>query len=850
MSTALSGESAPRASGAAVIRVRGARVHNLCAVDVDIPRDQLVVVTGPSGSGKSSLAFDTLFAEGQRQFLESLAVNIRRRFDQLPRPEVDRVEGLPPTVCIDQRSGSPGPRGTVATATEIHDHLRLLMARVGQPHCPGCGDAIRQQTPAQIEQELLDLPDGTKLMLLAPRPPVMNDGLGAAIAQIRKAGLLRVRIDGELFELDAIPADLPEGPHRLEMVVDRIVTKPAAKSRLLESLRLALREGDDVVTVCVWEGSPGRDAWRELLFSTRHACPRCQISLEVIEPRTFNFHSPYGACPECGGWGLQRRDDAKAPEVVCQACGGSRLRPLARCVRLGGAPIHEITRLTVREAREFFQQLTFSSRQLPIAQPVLLELERRLGFLEQVGVPYLTLDRRADTLSGGEFQRVRLASSLGSGLCGVCYVLDEPSVGLHPRDNHRLVAALRGLQVLGNTLVVVEHDEAMMRQADWLIDIGPGAGSLGGRVLATGTLPEVIANPQSVTGRWLAPASPSSDPRNAGRGRALDRWLVLEGAQANNLRNLTVEFPLGCLVAVAGVSGSGKSTLIHDTLAPALQHAISGEGVRPGGFRELRGWDQVDKVILVDQSPIGRSPRSNPATYTGIYDPLRSLFAATREAKRRGFRASRFSFNAAGGRCEECQGNGVRKLEMNFLPDLFVGCSACGGTRFNRQTLAIRYRGKSIADVLAMSSSEALAFFENVEEIARPLRSLTDIGLGYLPLGQPATTLSGGEAQRLKLATELARRATGRTVYLLDEPTSGLHFEDVRRLLSVLHGLVDGGNTVMVIEHHLDVLAAADWLIELGPDGGTAGGELVAVGRPAEVATHPTSPTGRFLRVS
>lgn len=849
------------------IRVRGARTHNLQNIHVEIPHHRLVVITGVSGSGKSSLAFDTLLAEGQRQYVQSLSVYARQFFEQMERPDVDRIEGLQPTIAIDQRAAAANPRSTVATITEVYDYLRLLMARVGQVLCPACGTPIAQQTLAEIEQTIRNLPKETRVMILAPMVRGRRGAHREVLENIQKAGLVRVRIDGTVYPLDAVPSLAPQKLHDIEAVVDRIIIREGIEARLGESVRLAARHGEGVVLVLYQTAQDkADDRWQERLLNTRYACPRCGTSIGEIEPRTFSFNSPYGACPTCHGLGVKGDDpaarnganDDPAPSppsavgssplaVPCPDCGGSRLRAEARAVRLGGLAIHEITALSVAGAMEFFRGLTFEEEQQAVAQPIVAEILRRLEFLDRVGAEYLSLDRPADSLSGGERQRVRLATGIGSGLVGVLYLLDEPSIGLHPRDNYRLIASLRDLQQQGNTVVVVEHDEALMRASDYLIDIGPGAGRGGGRIVAEGP-PEAVAQKESsLTGAFLSGREIIPVPQTR-RRPAKTRALQLSGATAHNLQSIDVEFPLGLLVCVTGVSGSGKSSLVVDTLARALARKLHGAEARPAPYRSLRGVNLIDRLVEVDQSPIGRTPRSNPATYTGVWQDIRRLFAGTREARRRGFGSGRFSFNTKGGRCEACDGQGVRRIAMNFLPNLEVTCPVCHGARFNRQTLSIRYRDRSIADVLNMSVDQALEFFENIESIRRTLATLVDVGLGYLTLGQRSTTLSGGEAQRIKLATELSRGGSGHSLYILDEPTTGLHSADIRRLLVVLNRLVDQGHSVLVIEHHLDVIKSADWVIDLGPEGGSGGGRVVALGTPEQIAATPESYTGQYLR--
>jgi len=813
--------SAPR-----FIEIRGARVHNLADVDVRIPRDRLVVVTGPSGSGKSSLAFDTLYAEGQRRYVESLSAYARQFLDQMRKPDVDAIDGLSPAIAIEQRSAGRSPRSTVGTITEVWDHLRVLYARAGVPSCPDCDEPIASQTLASMAERVLALGEGARVEVLAP---VVRDRKGdhkRRLAGWARQGYVRARIDGEVRDLADDIALARGARHTIELVVDRLVAKESARARIQESLATAAKLADGLVRIDA--GAAG--AW---LLSERNACPSCGFSFPEIAPRSFSWNSPHGACPECEGLG-------------CRACGGTRLRREARSVRFAGASIDALAALPLADLARWLDAARVDPVRAAIAERVLREIRERLRFLEEVGLGYLSLERPAATLSGGESQRIRLATQVGASLLGVLYVLDEPSIGLHPRDHERLLASLLRLRDQGNSIVVVEHDEATIRRADHVIDMGPGAGAHGGRVVAQGTPAEIAACAGSLTGDYLA--GRRRVPLPASRREPGERFLELTGCRANNLKDVTLRVPLGLFTVVTGVSGSGKSTLVNDTLHRALAAALHGAEDAPGAHRALRGLEHVDKVVGVDQTPIGRTPRSNPATYTGAFDPIRRLFSQVPDARVRGYGPGRFSFNVKGGRCEACSGDGTLRIEMHFLPDLFVPCEVCGGRRYGRETLDIRYKGRTIAEVLGMSVEEGLDFFAHVGPVARPLQTLCDVGLDYLPLGQPATTLSGGEAQRIKLSRELARRDTGRTLYLLDEPTTGLHFADVERLLSVLAKLVELGNTVLVIEHHPDVIKTADHVIDLGPEGGAAGGEIVVEGPPETVARHPTSHTGRALR--
>ncbi|MBE3581825.1 MAG: excinuclease ABC subunit UvrA [Thermoanaerobacteraceae bacterium] len=929
------------------IVVKGARAHNLKNIDIEIPRDKLVVITGLSGSGKSSLAFDTIYAEGQRRYVESLSAYARQFLGQLDKPDVDYIEGLSPAIAIDQKTASHNPRSTVATVTEIYDYLRLLFARVGRVHCPRCGRAIAPQTVSQMVDRLLAYPQDTRLQILAPVVRGRKGEYRSLLEEIRRNGYVRVRVDGELRETsEEIRLDKNK-KHTIEVVVDRLKIRPGIERRLADSLETALKLADDVALVEVEGGE-------DLLFSAKFACPDCGFSLPEVAPRLFSFNSPYGACPVCTGLGtsmevdpalvipdptLTLREGAIAPwgrgangylqmlECVaehygfsldepvrnlkpehvqvllygsgrerirfrytnrfgehrsyeasfegvipnlerryqetesewsraeieefmskkpCPACQGSRLKPEALAVRVGGKNIYEVTRLSVAEAREFFDGLDLTERERIIARQILKEIRSRLQFLIDVGLDYLTLDRPTSTLSGGEAQRIRLATQIGSQLVGVLYILDEPSIGLHQRDNARLIATLKHLRDLGNTVIVVEHDEETMREADFIIDIGPGAGAHGGQVVVAGPLNEVMACPHSLTGQYLS--GQRRIPVPAVRRKPTEKWLEILGAREHNLKDIDVRFPLATFICVTGVSGSGKSTLVNEILYAALAQKLNGARTAPGRFREIRGIEHLDKVIAVDQAPIGRTPRSNPATYTGAMDDIRSLFAATPEARARGYKPGRFSFNLKGGRCEACRGDGIIKIEMHFLPDVYVPCEVCKGKRYSRETLEVKYKGKSIADVLDMTVDEAVEFFSAIPRLHRRLSTLQDVGLGYIKLGQPATTLSGGEAQRVKLATELARRSNGRTLYILDEPTTGLHMADVHRLLTVLQRLVDAGNTVVVIEHNLDVIKSADYVIDLGPEGGDRGGWVVAAGTPEEICQVPASYTGQFLQ--
>ncbi|MDK2813523.1 MAG: excinuclease subunit [Clostridiales bacterium] len=931
------------------IVIKGAREHNLKNIDVELPRDKLIVMTGLSGSGKSSLAFDTIYADGQRRYVESLSSYARQFLGQMDKPDVDSIEGLSPAISIDQKTTSRNPRSTVGTVTEIYDYLRLLYARIGIPHCPICGREISQQTVDQMVDSILKLPQGTRFQVLAP---VVRGRKGTHVKEFEAAarsGFARVRVDGNLYELDEEIKLEKNIKHTIEIVVDRLVMNDEVRSRLADSIETALGLTGSLVTIDVIDGEP-------MTFSQSYACPEHGVSIEELAPRMFSFNNPYGACEKCtglgtfmkvdpdlvlpnknltlaegavraSGWyyaagsisemyykGLGKRYgftlDTKikdfSPEaldallygtkgekltlyretengvgrymtdfegiinnlerrfretssdwmkeeiagvmngVECPDCHGDRLKETSLAVTVGGINISAFTRLSVHEELSFLKKLKLTEREHMIGDRILKEVGDRLGFLQSVGLEYLTLARNAQTLSGGESQRIRLATQIGSSLVGVLYILDEPSIGLHQRDNDKLIGTLKRLRDLGNTLIVVEHDEDTMRAADYIVDIGPGAGVHGGELIAAGTVEDIMAEPRSITGQYLSGKKKIEVPKQRRQGNG--HVLRITGASQNNLHNITAEFPLGVMTCVTGVSGSGKSSLINDILYKKLAADLNGAKMRPGKFKKIEGLEYLDKVIGIDQSPIGRTPRSNPATYTGVFTDIRNLFAQTQDAKMRGYSAGRFSFNVKGGRCEACEGDGIIKIEMHFLPDIYVPCEVCKGKRYNRETLEVRYKDKNIFDVLDMTAEEALGFFENIPRIKRKIKTLVDVGLGYIRLGQSATTLSGGEAQRVKLALELARTGTGKTVYILDEPTTGLHTADVHKLIKVLQKLVDAGNTVIIIEHNLDIIKVSDYLIDLGPEGGNKGGKVIAKGTPEQVAENPASYTGQYLK--
>ena len=932
------------------IKIRGACEHNLKNIDVDIPRNELVVLTGMSGSGKSSLAFDTIYAEGQRRYMESLSSYARQFLGQMEKPNVERIDGLSPAISIDQKSTNRNPRSTVGTVTEIYDYFRLLYARIGTPHCPNCGREISKQTVDQMVDQIMALPEGTKLQLLAPVVRGRKGQHEKVLDRAKKSGYVRVRIDGNLYELSEEISLDKNIKHNIEIIVDRLVVKDGIQRRLADSIEnvLALSEGLLIADVIGGES---------LTFSQSFSCPDCGIGISEIEPRSFSFNNPFGACPECFGLGYKMEFDIDLmipdrslsinqgaitvmgwqscadpksftnamlralcdeynfnldtpfqdyPEEIqnilihgtngkkvnvyytgqrgsgiyptafegllantdrryketfsetmkqeyesfmrftpCKECQGMRLKKESLAVTVCDKNIYEITNLSIRELHEYLKEMTLTPQQEFIGKQLLKEIRSRVGFLVDVGLEYLSLARATATLSGGEAQRIRLATQIGSGLVGVCYILDEPSIGLHQRDNDKLLNTLKSLRDLGNTLIVVEHDEDTMLAADYIVDIGPGAGSHGGEVVACGTAEEIMQVPESITGKYLSGALKIPVPA---KHRTPSGWLKVLGAQENNLKNIDVEFPLGVMTVVTGVSGSGKSSLVNEILFKRLSRDLNRARCIPGKHRGVEGLEQLDKVIDIDQSPIGRTPRSNPATYTGVFDQIRDLFASTTDAKTKGYTKGRFSFNVKGGRCEACSGDGIIKIEMHFLPDVYVPCEVCGGKRYNRETLDVKYKGKSIFDVLDMTVEEALPFFENVPGIRNKIQTLYDVGLGYVKLGQPSTTLSGGEAQRIKLAAELSKRSTGKTIYILDEPTTGLHFADVHKLVEILHRLADGGNTVVVIEHNLDVIKTADYIIDIGPEGGDRGGTVIAKGTPEEIAASPVSYTGRYVK--
>jgi excinuclease ABC subunit A len=827
------------------IIIKGAREHNLKDLDVEIPRDKLVVITGLSGSGKSSLAFDTIYAEGQRRYVESLSAYARQFLEQMGKPDVDSIEGLSPAISIEQKSTSHNPRSTVGTVTEIYDYLRLLFARVGRPFCHQCGEEITAQTIQQMVDAIRELPEGTKFHITAPIVRGRKGEYRKELLEMRRAGYVRARIDDQPVDLgDDIALD-KQKKHTIEIIIDRLVMKSgdALARRLADSVEAASKLTGGLVGVLTEDGS-------SRLYSDKLACIKCGVSYPEVTPRIFSFNSPHGACPSCDGIGYAVTPGCPEDEdftllELCAACQGARLKPESLSIKIANKSIAETTRLSVRSAADFFQGLKFTERELVIAQRILKEIRERLGFLVNVGLDYLTLDRAAATLSGGEGQRIRLATQIGSGLVGVLYILDEPSIGLHQRDNRRLLQTLLRLRDLGNTVVVVEHDAETMEAADHIIDMGPGAGTHGGTIIAQGTPRDIMAAPASLTGQYLRGARMVSLPP---RLRAPRGHLSVVGARKHNLKGITARIPLGLLTCVTGVSGSGKSTLVLEVLFHSLSQLLYQKRPKIDGCKELSGVDALDKVIDIDQSPIGRTPRSNPATYTGLFSFIRDLFSNLPESRVRGYKPGRYSFNVKGGRCEACQGDGLIKIEMHFLPDVYVTCEVCKGRRYNRETLEIQYKGRSIADILNMTVDDALEFFEHIPHIKAKLQTLHDVGLHYVKLGQSATTLSGGEAQRVKLSRELSKRATGRTLYILDEPTTGLHFADIQRLMDVLNRLVESGNTVLVIEHNLDVIRNADWIIDLGPEGGERGGEIVVEGPPPAVAKSKRSYTGQVLR--
>jgi len=849
------------------IVVRGARAHNLKNISVTLPRDKLVVLTGPSGSGKSSLAFDTIYAEGQRRYVESLSAYARQFLEQLGKPDVEAIDGLSPTISIEQRTTSYNPRSTVGTVTEIYDHLRLLFTRVGKPFCHQCGNPIQSQTQQQMVDQILSLHDGARVSLLAPIVRGRKGEYQKELLSLRQKGFVRVRVDGEIRDLsEEIPLDKNK-KHSIDVYIDRLILKDdrvTLAARLSDAVEMALRLGDGLMILEIHET---RDATvREQLMSEKFACVDCGISYPAPEPRTFSFNSPMGACPDCEGLGTdpafrsteesgsaesnsssEVSSDLVMKEKPCPGCGGARLRKESLSIRISELNISQLCELSLDSLQKFFHSLVLSERENRIADRILREIRERLAFLHEVGVGYLSLGRSAQTLSGGEAQRIRLATQIGSSLVGVIYVLDEPSIGLHQRDNDKLIETLHRLRDLGNTVLVVEHDRDTIERADHIVDLGPGAGTSGGKVIAEGPLENILQSPESLTGQYLRGEKKIEVPEIR-RQWTQDRVIRIEGATANNLKGVTVDFPLGTFTCVTGVSGSGKSTLVIDTLYKALVHHLYGSEVGPLEITRIKGLEQIDKVIDIDQTPIGKTPRSNPATYTGIFSLIRELFSSLPESQIRGYAPGRYSFNVKGGRCEKCEGDGMTRVEMHFLPDVFVECDSCQGKRYNRETLEITYKGKNIAEVLDMTAAEALPFFDAIPSLKQKLSTLNSVGLGYVKLGQSATTLSGGEAQRMKLCKELSRRSTGRTFYILDEPSTGLHFDDIRNLLQILQELVKQGNTVVVIEHNLDIIKVADHVIDMGPEGGMAGGEILVAAAPETVANHPSSHTGRFLK--
>ena len=827
------------------IVIKGAREHNLKNLDVEIPRDKLVVITGLSGSGKSSLAFDTIYAEGQRRYVESLSAYARQFLEQMGKPDVDSIEGLSPAISIEQKSTSHNPRSTVGTVTEIYDYLRLLFARVGRPFCHQCGEEITAQTIQQMVDAIRELPEGTKFQITAPIIRGRKGEYRKELLEVRRAGYVRARIDNQIVDLgDDISLD-KQKKHTIEIIIDRLIMKPgdALARRLADSVEAASKLTGGLVGVLTEDG-------HSRLYSDKLACIKCGVSYPEVTPRIFSFNSPHGACPACDGIGYAVTPGCPEDEdftllELCAACHGARLKPESLSIKIANRSIADTTRLSVRAAADFFQGLKFTDRELVIAQRILKEIRERLGFLVNVGLDYLTLDRAAATLSGGEGQRIRLATQIGSGLVGVLYILDEPSIGLHQRDNRRLLQTLLRLRDLGNTVVVVEHDAETMEAADHILDMGPGAGTHGGNIIAQGTPAQIMAASASLTGQYLRGEQMVSLPH---RERKAKGHLSVVGARKHNLKGITARIPLGLLTCVTGVSGSGKSTLVLEVLFHSLSQLLYHKKPKIDGCKELTGVDALDKVIDIDQSPIGRTPRSNPATYTGLFSFIRDLFSNLPESRVRGYKPGRYSFNVKGGRCEACQGDGLIKIEMHFLPDVYVTCEVCKGQRYNRETLEIQHKGRSIADILNMTVDDALEFFEHIPHIKAKLQTLHDVGLHYVKLGQSATTLSGGEAQRVKLSRELSKRATGRTMYILDEPTTGLHFADIQRLMDVLNRLVEAGNTVLVIEHNLDVIRNADWIIDLGPEGGERGGEIVVEGPPRDIAKSKRSYTGQVLK--